>query len=569
MSLKGTCIINTMNKGEAAIVHKDREYLKVFQKVTKLVSMVQDPQQVMDLVVSRLPELLAIDAASIRLLDSSTNTFVLGAAFGLSEEYLSRDIIDTEQTMEMVRNGQPVAKTDLDTDTEGQYSDYAAREGIKSVLALPILFQEHIIGIMRLLTKTPRTFTPGEISFSMALAEQVGIAISNARLYSEMENQVDFLSEVREFSKLVNSTLNLDAILKTIVDRLPKIMGMKACTIRLLQPESDQLELVAAFGLSKEYLKRGSIKKENSIFKALKGEPVAIYDAPNDSRVVYHDAIRKEGIKSILAVPIKKGEKVIGVLRLLTTEYHCFSSNEVNFAVTVAEVGGNAIQNARTYQKVNLLFGQLEEDERFLQNILDSLWAQLIVIDRQKRVVMANKRFLEDRHYTEKEVLGLPYSAISPWCAGQGDQCAMDRALASGKSITTIDQLTEEGRETWLERSLSPIVNAQGETEFIIEAIRDVTAQQQLEQETMKRTKLEGVVEMAGTVAHELNSPLFAALGAAQLLRDELESTEMVEEMDMIIRNIQTISELTKKMTAMTGFETKDYVGDTKIIDIT
>lgn len=547
---------------------KEREYLKVFQKVTRLVSMVLAPQQVMDLVVHRLPELLAIDAVSIRLLDSGTNTFVLGAAFGLSGEYLSRDVIDTEQSMEMIRSGHPVAKTGLDTAQEDQHNVYAAREGIKSVLALPIIFQGHIIGIMRLLTKSHRTFTPKEISFSMALAEQVGMAISNARLFSEMENQVDFLKEVREFSRLVNSTLNLDAILKTIVDKLPKVMGIKACTIRLLQPESDQLELMAASGLSKEYLQRGGIKKENSIFRALKGEPVSIFDAANDPRVVYHDAIRKEGIKSILAVPIKKGMKVIGVLRLLTTEHHCFSSNEVNFAVTVAEVGGNAIQNARTYQKINLLFGQLEENERFLQNILDSFWAQLIVIDREKRVVMANKRFLEERHLGEKEVLGRSYDSISPWCAGQGDQCSTDQALATGKSISTVDCLTEDGREKWLERSLSPIFNTKGETEFVIEAIRDITAQHQLEQEKMKRTKLEGVVEMAGTVAHELNSPLFAALGAAQLLRDELESNEMIEDMDMIIRNIKSISELTKKMISMTGFKTKDYVGDTKIIEI-
>jgi two-component system, NtrC family, sensor kinase len=550
------------------VVSKEQEYLKVFQKVTRLVSMAQAPQQVMDLVVRRLPELLAIDAASIRLLDSGTNLFVLGAAFGLSPEYLSRDVIDTEQSMQMIRSGHPVAKTVPDNAQEDQHSYSAAQEGIKSVLALPIIFQGHIIGIMRLLTKSHRAFTPKEISFSMALAEQVGMAISNARLFSEMENQVDFLKEVREFSRLVNSTLNLSAILKTIVDKLPKVMGMKACTIRLLQPENDQLELMATSGLSKEYLKRGNIKKENSIFMALKGEPVAIYDAANDSRVVYHDAIRKEGIKSILAVPIKKGTKVIGVLRLLTTEHHCFSSNEVNFAVTVAEVGGNAIQNARTYQKINLLFGQLEENERFLQNILDSLWAQLIVIDKEKRVVMANKRFLEERNLIEKEVLGRPYRSISPWCVGQEDQCPTDQAFSSGKRISTVDSLTEDGREKWLERSLSPMFNTKNETEFVIEAIRDITDRYQLEQEKMKRTKLEGVVQMAGTVAHELNSPLFAALGAAQLLRDELESKEMLEDMDMIIRNIKTMSELIKKMNSMTGFKTKNYVGDTKIIEI-
>ena len=84
----------------------------------------------------------------------------------------------------------------------------------------------------------------------------------------------------------------------------------------------------------------------------------------------------------------------------------------------------------------------------------------------------------------------------------------------------------------------------------------------------MERVKLEGVIEMAGTAAHELNSPLFAALGTAQLLRDDLTSKEMIEEMDMIIRNMKRMAELTREMTEVTGFESREYVGKTKIVSL-
>jgi len=73
---------------------------------------------------------------------------------------------------------------------------------------------------------------------------------------------------------------------------------------------------------------------------------------------------------------------------------------------------------------------------------------------------------------------------------------------------------------------------------------------------------------MAGTAAHELNSPLFAALGTAQLLRDDLDNEEQRAEMDIIIRNMQAMAALTKKMTAMTGFTSKEYVGDARIIEL-
>ncbi len=554
--------MNTENR------HKEGDFLEVFQQVTRLISMVHDPQQVMDLVVRRLPELLEVDAATIRLLDSGTNTFVLGAACGVSEEYLSRATIDSDEVMSALLKGQPMARTDIDRFCDHDSCAYISREGVKSAMSLPILFKGQVIGLLRLLTKDSREFTEPEISFAMSLAEQVGVAISNGRMFQEMETQVNFFRTLREISRLVNSTLDLEKILKTIVDKLPAIMGVKGCTIRLLHPATNRLELAAASGVSQEYLDRGSISREDSIFKVLKGEPVSIYDAPNDSRVDYHEAIGKEGIKSILAIPIRNEREIIGVLRLLTSEHHSFTAVETNFAVTVAEEGGNAIQKARTYRKITLLFNQIEEHERFLQTILDSLWMQLLVVSPDKRVIMVNKHFLETTGCTEAETLGRSYQSVSCWQAEDNSICPVDRVIEREEPITLLARLNTEDGQKWFERHLAPILDKDGGISFVVEAVRDITDQKLLEKEKMERMKLQGVIEMAGTAAHELNSPLFAALGTAQLMRDDLPSQEMIEDMDMIIRNMKTMSELTRKMTAVTGFESQEYVGKTKIVSL-
>jgi two-component system, NtrC family, sensor kinase len=548
--------------------HKERGFLKVFQEVTRLISMIHDPQQVMDLVVRRLPELLEVDAATIRLLDSGTNTFVLGAACGVSDEYLSRATIDSKEVMSALMNGQPTAKTSIDQICDHDSCAYISREGVKSAMSLPILFKEQVIGLLRLLTKDTRQFSEAEISFAMSLAEQVGVAISNGRMFQEMATQVNFFRTLKEISRLVNSTLDLDLILKTIVDKLPGIMGVKGCTIRLLHPATNRLEIVAASGLSQEYLKRGSINREDSIFKVLKGEPVSIYDAQNDPRVAFHEALKKEGIKSVLAIPISNEQEIIGVLRLLTGEHHFFTAVETNFAVTVAEEGGNAIQKARIYRKITLLFNQIEEHERFLQTILDSLWMQLLVVDPDKRVIMVNKYFLQTKGATEAETLGRNYQSVSPWQTEERSVCPISTVLTSRKPITVLDRLDAGIEPKWFERHLAPILDNDGNVSFVVEAVRDITDQKLLELEKMERMKLQGVIEMAGTAAHELNSPLFAALGTAQLLRDDLPSQEMIDEMDMIIRNLKNMSALTQKMTAVTGFESREYVGETKIVSL-
>lgn len=548
--------------------HKEKGFLDVFQDVTRLISIAQDPQQVMDLVVQRLPQLLEVDAATIRLLDEGTNTFVLGAACGVSDEYLSRATIDSEDVMRELRLGQPTARTDIDLSCDHDSCEHVQREGVKSALSLPILYQEKVIGILRLLTRHARQFREDEIGFAMSLSEQVGIAISKTRIYQEMENQVKFLMELRQISRLVNSTLDLDQILTTIVEKLPSIMGVKACTIRLVQPATNRLELVAASGVSEEYLGRGSISKEDSIFKVLKGEPVSIYNATTDPRVDYHEAIANEGIKSILAIPIRNELEIIGVLRLLTAEHHSFTPGEIHFAMTVAEEGGNAIEKARTYRKITLLFNQIEEQERFLQTIMDSLWMQILVLSPDRHVVMANRMFLETQGLTEGEALGRSYDMVSPWSAPDGAGSALDQVFASGAPLAVLDQLDTGDGQSWYERHLTPIIDDQGEVEFVIEAVRDITDQKLLEQERMEKMKLQGVIEMAGTAAHELNSPLFAALGTAQLLVDDLKSPEAAEDLEMIIRNLKNMAVLTRKMTAVTGFTNKQYVGKTRIVEL-
>lgn len=546
---------------------KEQDYLEVFQDVTRLISMVHDPQQVMDLVVGRLPALLEVDAATIRLLDQATGTFVLGAAAGVSDEYLSRTTIDSREVMAALMAGRPIARTEIDRVCDHDGCALISREGVKSAMSLPIIYKAEVIGLLRLLTKDIRQFTEGEIAFAMSLAEQVGVAIANGRMFQELENQVKFFRELRQISRLVNSTLDLEKILNTIVGKLPAAMGVKACTIRLLQPATGRLELAAAAGLSQEYLQRGSISREDSIFKVLTGEPVAIYDAENDSRVDYHEEIRREGIKSILVVPISNEREIIGVLRLLSDTPRLFSPTEINFAVTAAEEGGNAIHKARTYRQITLLFNQIEEQERFIHTILDSLWLELLVVAPDKRIILVNKHFLVKKNTTEAETLGRMYQEVSPWPDVDPDNCPITRVLAGCGPMTVLARRDEDGPK-WYERHLAPIEGNDGRVDFVVEAIRDVTDQKLLDQEKMARMKLEGVIEMAGTAAHNLNSPLFAALGTAQLLRDDLESEELLGELDTIIRNLQRMAQLTKEMTAATGFESRAYVGDTKIVDL-
>jgi two-component system NtrC family sensor kinase len=553
-----------MNK----IPDKTMDFLHLFQKVTNMITSTLDVDKVLDVIVQKVPEVLGVNAATIRLLDPTGEKLLLVASFGLSQEYLNRGPIDAEQSVTKALAGSPVAIPDVLSYPHIQHPEAILKEGIKSVLVAPVIMKGKIGGVLRLLTKKPRLFKSDEIDFVAALAEQCGIAIENARIYEEQNRQIRYLKSLEEIGKALNSTFQLQEVLNFIVAKIPEEMNLKGCTIRLFDPGKGHLNLVAASGLSEEYLGRGSIDDELSTHHAMKGKPVIIHDATMDPRITYQDNAKKEGIASILAVAIVVKKRIIGVLRLLTSEKRNFSDAEINFATAVAEQGGIAIQNAKNYSKITKLITELEQNEDFLQLVIDSLQAELLVIDLEHRITMVNQAFLKTHHLEESKILGRPCHDIIKAC--NPDDCPLQHIEKGKKTSVCIRRVIDGNQEKYLEEMATPVsaFGEKGEAQFTIVTIRDVTAHIQLREEQRTKERLQGVLEMAGAAAHELNTPVFSALGTAQLVLDDLAESEMQEDLKTIIRNLTIVSELTRKMTQITKYEAKEYVGDVKIVDI-
>lgn len=173
-----------------------------------------------------------------------------------------------------------------------------------------------------------------------------------------------YLRSFQEISKALGSTLAVTEILDTIVRQITEVMGLKGATIRLVNPKTKTLELVAAVGLSEKYLNKGPVDMDRSISEALAGRPVAIYDATTDPRIQYPQEAKEEGIATLVAIPMLSKGQVIGVMRLLTAEPREFTMEEVDFACAVAEMGAQAIANAQMYEarirELNFLKGLLE-----------------------------------------------------------------------------------------------------------------------------------------------------------------------------------------------------------------
>ena len=348
---QGAIAIVNAKRYEKALAN-EKEYLRVFEEISKAVSSTLNVNELLNMIVRKIPEVMGLKGGSLRLLDKEKKQLDLAAYYGLSEKYANKGPVPYDASIDDALAGKAVSEYDVTEHRDSEYYKEAMEEGIRTILSVPLHFRNDIVGVLRLYSSKPIKYMDKDLDFMSAIADHTAIAIVNARHFAkEISKEKEYLRVFKEITKAISSTLEPEKVMNMIVSEIPKVMNVKAATIRLLDSAGEKLILVAANGLSQKYLDRGPIDSEGNVRDALNEKPVAIYDVATDERIKYRKEADEEGIRSILTVPVLARGKVIGILRLLTVEHREFSQQEIDFVASLAEVSGIAIQNATMYEK--------------------------------------------------------------------------------------------------------------------------------------------------------------------------------------------------------------------------
>jgi len=341
---------------------KKSDYFKTFCRVSRVFGTTSDKDMLLNMIVESAIDTMKGKAASLFLFDEKRDIFHIGAQKGLSEDYLHSKPINARSVVDDILHGGYIAVYDATTDPKVENQEAKRKEGVASILVVPVLVQGKAVGILTLYTAKPRKFTEQEIEFLSALAEQGGMAIEQARLLASIRRNTKLFHDL---AVSINSSLDVKKIMDIMSGDIARAFDVKAVSVRLLDENEKRLKLVTSYGLSEKYLNKGPVSAEESIAEALQGTPVVVKRASTDPGVQYRKEKEEEGIVSILCVPIKAREKVVGVLRLYSGREREFSEDEIMFASALAHQGGLAIQNASLYLR-------LKED---MKDLKDDLWS--------------------------------------------------------------------------------------------------------------------------------------------------------------------------------------------------
>jgi signal transduction histidine kinase len=177
------------------------------------------------------------------------------------------------------------------------------------------------------------------------------------QLSRSLQRATSRLQALNDGARTITSTLELSQVMNLFVQNTAEVLGVRACSIRMLDKSEKHLEPVATFGLSQAYLDKGPIDLEKNPLarQVLEGKIINIPDVSKTNLLQFPEWAEQEGIRAMLSAPLNGKKKPIGILRAYADEVGRFSPDDEAFLVAIAAQGSIAIENAMAYQAMEAL----------------------------------------------------------------------------------------------------------------------------------------------------------------------------------------------------------------------
>jgi GAF domain-containing protein len=352
-----------------------------------------DLQVVLQTLVESAARLCNTDHAVITR--QKDGVFFRAATYGHSREFIeyTRTVpIAPERGSAIGRallEGKIIHIPDVEADPEYTWSEGQKLGNYRAVLAVPMLREGIVIGVLSLTHSEVRPFTDKQIELAMTFADQAAIAIENVRLFDEVQARTEELSEslqqqtaTADVLKVISrSTFDLKSVLQTLVESAGRLCGADYATIT--RQKDGVLFFAEAYGYSSEfieYVKAMPVERGRGTATGralLEGRVIHIADVLADPDYTWDEAQRLGGYRTVLGVPMLREGTPIGVLTLTRSEARPFTEKQIELVSTFADQAAIAIENVRLFEEIQDKSRQLAEASERKSQFLASMSHEL------------------------------------------------------------------------------------------------------------------------------------------------------------------------------------------------
>jgi signal transduction histidine kinase len=364
----------------------------------------------------------------------------------------------------------------------------------RSAIAVPLLRQERVVGVLTLVHPEPNRFGQEHLDLLLFIAHQAAIAVENARLYEKVTERMREATALYKVSSQLMRTLNLDQVLEKVLDVL-QVFGYPNCAILLVDQEAGELEVRAARGYLRETVGKVRFKiGQEGIggWVAAHKTALNVPDVTQDSRYVGVEETRSE-----MAVPMMAGDRVIGVLDVQGSEVNAFD-DDLRVLSSVAAQAAIAVERAHLYSAERRLRTTIAEERAKLEAIIRGASDAIFVTGEGGQVLLMNPAAEQAFDVEPGTWVDRPLETVIK----DADLLALWRFCLTDGVFCSDEILLDDGRTLYAQ--LTPVA---GVGQMAI--MRDITYLKELDK--MKS-------EFVSTVSHDLGSPLQGIQIMAELI---------------------------------------------------
>ena len=391
---------------EKHLMEEDSNRLELLYRVSREIATALDLPIVLQRILYAAIQNVAGERGSIVVLDDDGKVVDSTIVFG--QQRIQEDT--TQQLLDIVERGlagwvlkhrEPalIANTRQDKRWLQRPEDDKKKTEAKSALCMPLETREQLVGVLTLVHSKPNAFKEEHLELMQAIADQAGIAVLNARLYTESQRKARVMSALVESATAINTSLRLEEVLQKILNRTIQALQVETVALALIEQPSNELVFNAATGNNAGNILNRHIPPGQGLANAVvrEGQGVVVPDVRKDLR--FKNADRFGGIetRAIAVAPLQVSGKIIGVLEAINPVTGEFDKDALLVLTGLGSLAGTSIQNAQSFER-------MDTSHQHYRELFDDSIDPILLTDWQGKIMEANRQAVEFSGYSSNKL---------------------------------------------------------------------------------------------------------------------------------------------------------------------
>lgn len=536
--------------------------ITAFMEATAGISATLEADKINDLVTKHLVKLTHVDMGILVAWDEQASAFLsrniyapravhpFPTPLNLGQASLLQELLAQPRAVQIQANTSQLRRPEQHLLEELQ---------AQSILLLPLVANRDALGVALLFNQHKQIlFDELDVHLFQTLVNQAAVAIQNARLYTEAQRQLKITRLLNEASQVINSTLDLDQIMKSLLAEVNDFLQAEAVSIALVDKEGSELVFTVAEGVGSDQILGLRVPASQGVsgWVMQHNAPALVNDAENDPRL-FRAGDQRTGHKTeaMICAPIYVKGEVLGTIQAINpAEKSFFTEEELQLLVNLANLASSAMANAQQFNRTQAA------EARYTGLFQDSI-DPIILTDKTGKISDVNGRAVELLEYERSDLLRMHINQLHPVETGLLGERSFQPIQTRQIKMFNSELITKNRRRTPVEVYAKRIF--MNDDQFLQWIYHDITQQVELAQ--MRD-------DLMAMLFHDLRSPLSNIISSLALVLEDLPPNlddGLVNMLDVAMKSSEGLQRLVNSLLDINRLEAGHPISNQRMVDVT